>query len=88
MAYKDHTMGKGKARVTTRNKAAHDALEKDGWGHKKPSGFKMKGFSYPGESPVMKKNKEGKEQGVDGKACWKGYRYAGTENGKYKCVPI
>lgn len=33
-----------------------------------------------------KKNKEGKEQGADGKACWKGYRYAGTENGKDKCV--
>ena len=33
------------------------------------------------------KNKEGKEQGVDGKACWKGYKYAGTENGKDKCVP-
>lgn len=32
------------------------------------------------------KNKEGKEQGADGKACWKGYRYAGTENGKDKCV--
>lgn len=32
------------------------------------------------------KNKEGKEQGVDGKACWKGYKYAGTENGKDKCV--
>ena len=33
-----------------------------------------------------KKNKEGKEQGADGKACWKGYRYAGTKNGKDKCV--
>lgn len=33
-----------------------------------------------------KKNKEGKEQGVDGKACWKGYKYAGTEGGKDKCV--
>jgi hypothetical protein len=32
------------------------------------------------------KNKEGKEQGADGKACWKGYKYAGTENGKDKCV--
>jgi hypothetical protein len=32
------------------------------------------------------KNKEGKEQGVDGKACWKGYKYAGTKNGKDKCV--
>ena len=40
------------------------------------------------DSPLDKKNKEGKEQGVDGKACWDGYRYAGTENGKDKCVPI
>jgi hypothetical protein len=32
------------------------------------------------------KNEEGKEQGADGKACWKGYKYAGTENGKDKCV--
>jgi hypothetical protein len=33
-----------------------------------------------------KKNAEGKEQGSDGKACWKGYKYAGTEGGKDKCV--
>ncbi len=33
-----------------------------------------------------KKNAEGKEQGADGKACWKGYKYAGTKNGKDKCV--
>jgi len=33
-----------------------------------------------------KKNAEGKEQGADGKACWKGYKYAGTEGGKDKCV--
>ncbi len=33
-----------------------------------------------------KKNEEGKEQGADGKACWKGYKYAGTKNGKDKCV--
>lgn len=32
------------------------------------------------------KNKEGKEKGADGKACWKGYKYAGTEGGKDKCV--
>jgi hypothetical protein len=49
--------------------------------YKKPGPFKMK-------SPIYKKNKAGKEQGVDGKACWDGYRYAGTENGKDKCVPI
>ena len=35
-----------------------------------------------------KKNKAGKEQGADGKACWDGYKYAGTENGKDKCVPM
>ena len=49
MAYKDHTMGKGKARVTTRNKKAHDILEKTGWGH---APFKMRGFTYPSTSPM------------------------------------
>ena len=34
------------------------------------------------------KNEEGKEQGLDGKACWKGYRHAGTEDGKDKCVKM
>jgi hypothetical protein len=29
---------------------------------------------------------EGKIKGADGKACWKGYKYAGTENGKDNCV--
>jgi hypothetical protein len=31
---------------------------------------------------------EGKIKGADGKACWDGYRYAGTKNGKDKCVPV
>jgi hypothetical protein len=31
---------------------------------------------------------EEKKKGADGKACWKDYRYAGTENGKDKCVPV
>ncbi len=31
---------------------------------------------------------EGKIKGADGKACWKGKRYAGTENGKDKCIPV
>ena len=34
------------------------------------------------------KNKDGKEQGADGKACWDGYKYDGTEDGKDKCVKI
>lgn len=29
-----------------------------------------------------------KMQGVDGKACWKGYRYAGTKDGKDICIKI
>jgi hypothetical protein len=29
-----------------------------------------------------------KKKGADGKACWDGYRYAGTRNGKDVCVPI
>lgn len=31
--------------------------------------------------------KGGKIKGSDGRACWDGYRYAGMENGKDKCVP-
>lgn len=39
-------------------------------------------------TPVSKMVAEDKEKGVDGKACWKGYRYNGTENGKDKCVKV
>jgi hypothetical protein len=31
------------------------------------------------EFTIEAKNKEGKEQGLDGKACWKGYKKAGTK---------
>jgi TonB family protein len=31
---------------------------------------------------------EEKEKGADGKACWDGYRYNGTENGSDKCVKV
>ena len=31
---------------------------------------------------------EDKVKGADGKACWDGYRYAGTKNGKDICKPI
>ena len=36
----------------------------------------------------MAKNIKEKIKGADGKACWDGYRYAGTENGKDKCVKV
>lgn len=35
-----------------------------------------------------KKTDEDKIKGSDGKACWKGKRYAGTENGKDICIPV
>ena len=47
--------------------------------------LKKKGYDH---SPYNKKNKDGKEQGVDGRACWKGYKYAGTEGGSDKCVKM
>ena len=31
---------------------------------------------------------EDKIKGIDGKACWKGKRYAGTKNGKDICIPV
>jgi hypothetical protein len=30
----------------------------------------------------------GKKKGIDGKACWEGYRYAGTKDGKDRCVKV
>tara|TARA_R100000152_G_C6776163_1_gene205112 strand:+ start:2487 stop:2636 length:150 start_codon:yes stop_codon:yes gene_type:complete len=36
----------------------------------------------------MAERKSNKKKGADGKACWKGYRYAGTKNGKDKCVKV
>jgi len=32
--------------------------------------------------------REAKKKGIDGKACWDRYRYAGTEKGKDKCIPV
>ena len=29
-----------------------------------------------------------KKKGVDGKACWKGYKFAGTKKGKDSCVKV
>jgi hypothetical protein len=31
---------------------------------------------------------EAKKKGADGKACWDGYRYNGTKNGKDSCVKV
>tara|TARA_R110002167_G_scaffold20963_1_gene76277 strand:+ start:341 stop:586 length:246 start_codon:yes stop_codon:yes gene_type:complete len=75
--FEPHMMyGDGEAKKAETNQQ-HLKLKKMGWGHKKGP-FKMK-------SPLYKKNKAGKEQGADGKACWDGYTYMGTENGKDIC---
>lgn len=39
-------------------------------------------------TPVSKMVAEDKIKGADGKACWKGYRYGGTENGKDICTKV
>lgn len=36
---------------------------------------------------ATRKSSSGKKKGADGRACWSGYRYAGTKNGRDKCVP-
>jgi len=42
-----------------------------------------------GTSERMTSNKPStKKKGSDGKACWDGYRYSGTENGRDKCVKV
>jgi len=56
--------------------------------HNKKGPFTMKGSAFYGmgnQSPMYKKNKAGKEQGIDGKACWDGYTYMGTKDGKDIC---
>lgn len=37
---------------------------------------------------IIKEILSEKKKGVDSKACWKGYRYAGTENGKDICIKV
>jgi hypothetical protein len=42
-----------------------------------------------GASERMTPNKPStKKKGADGAVCWEGYRYAGTVNGKDKCVKM
>ena len=45
---------------------------------------------FPGENYEDKEDvrEGGKIKGIDGKACWDGYRYAGTKDGKDKCVKV
>ena len=49
---------------------------------------KHKGLLKKVKEMLEQELKEAKIKGADGKACWDGYRYAGTENGKDKCVKV
>ena len=40
------------------------------------------------EEPKKEEKIAEKIKGADGKACWKGKRYAGTKNGKDVCIPV
>jgi hypothetical protein len=39
-------------------------------------------------SGYQEKNSSGKKKGSDGKACWEGYRYGGTVDGKDVCTKV
>ena len=39
-------------------------------------------------SGYEEKNNEGKKKGNDGKACWDGYRYQKSTDGKDRCVKV
>jgi len=47
-------------------------------------------YTTMSEAEKARDNNSGykKKKGADDKACWEGYRFAGTENGKDKCVKI
>jgi hypothetical protein len=37
---------------------------------------------------LQQTNSQGKKVGADNKACWEGYRYQGTTNGRDVCVKV
>jgi hypothetical protein len=92
MRYKD--IGGGHAQPEIHDKVEEKMLPNGAFAgsdkHKLGSAAHAKGKQ---KGPVKKGQfvggmEEAKKKGVDGKACWKGYRYAGTKNGKDKCVPV
>ena len=46
------------------------------------------GKLYKTKEEAESKSTSMKKKGADGKACWEGYRYAGTKNGKDSCVKV
>lgn len=50
--------------------------------------YSLDWLSEQGMSFLESELTEDKIKGADGKACWKGYRYAGTKHGKDRCVKV
>lgn len=46
------------------------------------------GKLYKTKAEAEASGSSGKKKGADGKACWEGYRYAGTKDGKDRCVKV
>lgn len=46
------------------------------------------GKLYKTKEEAESKSTSTKIKGADGKACWEGYRYAGTKNGTDSCVKV
>lgn len=66
--FEEHMMyGDGKARKAETN-AEHSELKEKGWGHKKPSGFKLREVHYAGPLKCWKthERKPGTTEGAKG----------------------
>jgi hypothetical protein len=47
---------------------------------------KVMGYQEGRMGKVQRDKPSKKKKGADGKACWDGYRFAGTVNGRDRCV--
>jgi len=72
--FEPHMMyGDGQEKMAN-TKEEHLQLQEKGWGHEAPTAFKMTGFPEHSTSALKAKAK-----GMDGKACWEGYKLQGTK---------
>jgi hypothetical protein len=48
----------------------------------------MSKHNTPKPVKLPQTNTQGKKVGADNKACWSGYKYSGTQNGKDICTKV
>lgn len=89
----DNTMGEGAMppRPTPQNQKRGEKAQAKRKADSKEQFLKKKkraseGLSFKDYAALAEA--KNKIKGADGKACWDGYRYAGTEKGKDKCVKV